>query len=294
MFSPTQRAERRGLRLELEVRGKDADGRSFKDQAQSRNVSGGGICFASRRLLALGTRLELRIALPPPLRRPFGNRPIYAGRASASAPVSSPRSGYNRELSSLSPVIFQGNAPSTERTRRQLEVNTPFDDEDDKPWKTDLARKSAQRRIQVLQEIEEQIKKAPSFEEALRLAVELMKKKFARFSAVTAYVADGEDLAVHIALDRPQGPDRVWSGGGPLAEAAQGSQPAVVSDLTGDAGWTAVGLTKGSAVVAPIRTEAGLWAIVEVWSDFRDAFTVQDVKLIGSVVAAVAKKTPAA
>jgi hypothetical protein len=81
MFSPTQRAERRGLRLELEVRGKDADGRSFKDQAQSRNVSGGGICFASRRLLALGTRLELRIALPPPLRRPFGNRPIYAVRA---------------------------------------------------------------------------------------------------------------------------------------------------------------------------------------------------------------------
>lgn len=173
-------------------------------------------------------------------------------------------------------------------------MNTPFDDEDDKPWKTDLARKSAQRRIQVLQEIEEQIRKAPSFEEALRLAVELMKKKFARFSAVTAYMADGEDLAVHIALDRPQGPDRVWSGGGPLAEAAQGSQPAVVSDLAGDAGWTAVGLTKGSAVVAPIRTEAGLWAIVEVWSDFRDAFTAQDVKLIGSVVAAVAKKTPAA
>ena len=173
-------------------------------------------------------------------------------------------------------------------------TNTPFDDEDDKPWKTDLARKSALRRVQVLGEIEEQIKKAPSFEEALRQAVELMKKKFARFSAVTAYVADGEDLAVHIALDRPQGPDRVWSGGGPLAEAAQGSQPTVVSDLSGDAGWTAVGLTKGSAVVAPIRTEAGLWAIVEVWSDFRDAFTVQDVKLIGSVVAAVAKKTPAA
>lgn len=167
-------------------------------------------------------------------------------------------------------------------------------EEDEKPWKTDLARKSAQRRVQVLHEIEEAIKKAPSFEEALKQTVELMKKRFARFSAVTAYVADGEDLAVLIAIDRPQGPDRVWSGGGPLADAAQGSHPTVVTDISGESAWGAVGLAKGSAVVAPVRTEAGLWAILEVWSDFRDAFTTQDVRLVGSVVAALAKKTPSA
>src|SRR5215467_14049426 len=102
--------------------------------------------------------------------------------------------------------------------------------EEDKPWKTDLARKSALRREQVLHEVEEAIKKAPSFEEALRETVELMKKRFARYSALTAYVADGEDLAVHISLERPQGPERVWSGGGPLAEAAQGQLPTIVSD----------------------------------------------------------------
>ena len=38
--------------------------------------------------------------------------------------------------------------------------------EDDKPWKTDLARKSAQRREQVLHELEEVIQKASSFEAA--------------------------------------------------------------------------------------------------------------------------------
>ena len=43
--------------------------------------------------------------------------------------------------------------------------------EDEKPWKTDLARKSAQRREQVLHEVEDVIKKAPSFEEALRQSV---------------------------------------------------------------------------------------------------------------------------
>ncbi len=153
--------------------------------------------------------------------------------------------------------------------------------EEDKPWKTDLARKCAQRREQVLHEVEEAIKKAPSFEEALRQAVEIMKKRFARYSAVTAYVADGEDLAVHIALERPTGPDRVWTGGGPLADAAQGPTPRWCPTSSTVPAWAGVGLATGSAMVAPVRTEAGLWAILEVWSDFRDAFTAQDVRLIG-------------
>jgi putative methionine-R-sulfoxide reductase with GAF domain len=166
--------------------------------------------------------------------------------------------------------------------------------EEDKPWKTDLARKASQRREAVLQEVEETIKKAPSFEDALRQAVEILKRKFSRYSAITAYVADGEDLAVHTSLDRPAGPDRVWSGGGPLADVAHGHATSVVSDLASQPAWAGVGLAKGSAMVSPIRTEAGLWAILEVWSDFRDAFTQADVKLIDKVVAALARKTPAA
>jgi putative methionine-R-sulfoxide reductase with GAF domain len=166
--------------------------------------------------------------------------------------------------------------------------------DEDKPWKTDLARKSKERRENVVQEIEELIKKAASFEEALKVAVETLKKKFARYSSVTAYVADGEDLAVHIALDRPQGPERVGATAGPLADAAHASAPTLVSDLTASPLWSAVGLTTGSALVSPVRTEAGLWAILEIWSDFRDAFTPQDVKLADRLSAALAKKTPQA
>jgi putative methionine-R-sulfoxide reductase with GAF domain len=166
--------------------------------------------------------------------------------------------------------------------------------EEEKPWKTDLARKSAQRREQVLRELEDVIRKAQSFEEALRQSVELMKRRFARFSGVTAYVADGEDLAVHTSLERPTGPERVWSGGGPLADAAQGHAPTVVSDVSSTPAWAGVGLSHGSAMVAPIRTEAGLWAILEVWSEFRDAFTPHDVRLLERVAGALARKTPAA
>lgn len=166
--------------------------------------------------------------------------------------------------------------------------------DEDKPWKTDLARKSAQRREQVLHEIEEAVKKAPSFEEALRLAVETMKRKFARYSSVTAWVADGEGLAVHMALERPTGPERVGSDTGPIADAAHAHGSTMVSDLLPAGPWAQVGLTTGSVLVAPVRTEAGLWALLEVWSDFRDAFTPQDTKLVERLAAALAKKTPSA
>jgi putative methionine-R-sulfoxide reductase with GAF domain len=166
--------------------------------------------------------------------------------------------------------------------------------QDDKPWKTDLARKAAERREQVAKELEETIAKAPSFEDALRLAVETMKKRFARYAAVTTYVADGEELAVHTALERPQGPERVAALTGALAEAAHGPNPTVISDVSGSPNWTAVGLTVGSVMVAPVRTEAGLWAILEVWSDFREAFSPQDAKVLGRVAQSLAKKTPAA
>ena len=172
------------------------------------------------------------------------------------------------------------------------EVNMATIREEEKPWKTDLARKTAQRRELVFQEVEETIKKAPSFEEALRLSVETLKKKFARYTGITAYVADGEDLVVHTTLSRPNGPERVWSGGGPLADAAQGTKPAVTSDVSAQAAWSGVGLSTGSVLVAPVRTEAGLWAIIEVWSDFRDAFTAQDTRLLERLASALGRKTP--
>ena len=68
----------------------------------------------------------------------------------------------------------------------------------------------------------------------------------------------------------------------------------MVSDVSAQPAWAGVGLAKGSVMVSPIRTEAGLWAILEVWSDFRDACTIHDIKLIDKVVAALARKTPAA
>jgi hypothetical protein len=61
-----QRERRRGLRLPLNVSGRDARGAPFADRAQTVNLSGGGLCFEAVRRLPVGSRIDLRIPVPPP------------------------------------------------------------------------------------------------------------------------------------------------------------------------------------------------------------------------------------
>jgi PilZ domain-containing protein len=75
------RARRLDLQLPLEVSGRDQSGRSFTHSARTRNISGGGICFESSRPLPIGSRVVLRIAVPPPLRPRFGHRAVYRVQA---------------------------------------------------------------------------------------------------------------------------------------------------------------------------------------------------------------------
>jgi hypothetical protein len=75
------RQKRRGLRLPLNVTGRDTRGAPFAERAQTVNISGGGLCFESVRQLPVGSRIDLRIQVPPPLRSHFGGRAVYAVRA---------------------------------------------------------------------------------------------------------------------------------------------------------------------------------------------------------------------
>jgi hypothetical protein len=81
MYSPTSRERRVGLALDVAVSGRDPRGRPFSERTRSVNVSGGGICFMSDQPLAVGTRVELAIELPPSLRKHFGGRAVYRVRA---------------------------------------------------------------------------------------------------------------------------------------------------------------------------------------------------------------------
>ena len=81
MPSLTDRGKRVGLRIPVHVTGRAIPGTPFAEATTSVNVSGGGICFESARQLPVGSRVDLRIQLPPALRRHFGGRAVYAVRA---------------------------------------------------------------------------------------------------------------------------------------------------------------------------------------------------------------------
>jgi len=81
MAELTERGKRVGLRLPLDVSGLDEAGSPFADSAASVNISGGGLCFETRRALGVGSRVTLHIQLPPSLRKHFGDRPVYRARA---------------------------------------------------------------------------------------------------------------------------------------------------------------------------------------------------------------------
>jgi len=63
------------------VAGEDGTGRPFTEATRTLDVSGGGLAFATRRRLALGSRLLLEVRLPPRLRGHFAGREVYRVRA---------------------------------------------------------------------------------------------------------------------------------------------------------------------------------------------------------------------
>ena len=73
------RSRRVPLHLPVRLRVSDPPS-SFIEHTHSLNVSGGGLCVSSHQKLELGTRVELAIDLPRPLRRHFANRAVYRAR----------------------------------------------------------------------------------------------------------------------------------------------------------------------------------------------------------------------
>src|SRR5262245_16145254 len=81
MTTLTDRGRRVSLHLSLDVAGQDAGGAPFAESTRSLNISGGGLCFESRKNLLVGARVTLHIRLPLPLRRHFGGKAVYRARA---------------------------------------------------------------------------------------------------------------------------------------------------------------------------------------------------------------------
>jgi len=77
----SERGRRLGLSLPVTVNGNDVSGAPFAETTRTLNVSGGGICFETRRRLGPGLRLTLHVSLPEAWRGRFGGRAVYRVRA---------------------------------------------------------------------------------------------------------------------------------------------------------------------------------------------------------------------
>lgn len=81
MTNIANREKRVGLKLAIEVAGRDVMGVPFLENTQTDNISGGGVRFESAHKMMVGTRLNLHIQVPAALRRHFGGRALYNVRA---------------------------------------------------------------------------------------------------------------------------------------------------------------------------------------------------------------------
>jgi len=81
MVGITDRERRISLHLSLEASGDDVSGAPFVEATRTLNLSGGGVLFESQKRLLVGSQLNLRIQLPPPLRKHFGGQSEYRARA---------------------------------------------------------------------------------------------------------------------------------------------------------------------------------------------------------------------
>jgi hypothetical protein len=64
----------------LVVSGTDINDRPFTDRTHAVDVSGSGLSFETPHNVTVGTRLTVRIHIPPPLRCHFHDQPVYGVR----------------------------------------------------------------------------------------------------------------------------------------------------------------------------------------------------------------------
>ena len=81
MVEITERSKRVMLHLPLDVSGQEQTGATFAEPTETVNISGGGLCFETHRVIGVGSRLTLHIQLPEGLRKHFGGKPVYRARA---------------------------------------------------------------------------------------------------------------------------------------------------------------------------------------------------------------------
>lgn len=144
-----------------------------------------------------------------------------------------------------------------------------------------------------MEELQERLKKTPSFTEACKLTVKSLRRLVPHFHWVGIYLRQGEELVL-ATWDGPEATKhtRIPIGKGICGLAAQTGETVIVDDVYADPRYLACFPQTRSEIVVPIFKEGEVIGEIDIDSDEQAAFTGDDRALLEEITALLAARHP--
>lgn len=143
----------------------------------------------------------------------------------------------------------------------------------------------------VLSAVRSAIDQAPSYDDAMAQAVDVLKERMPDYSWVGIYQLDGEELLLGPYRGKPSPHTRIPLNQGICGAAASTRETIIVDDVDADPRYLACSLETRSEIVVPIMRGDEVLGEIDIDSDRKAAFTAADRELLEAVAALLAGKS---
>lgn len=143
----------------------------------------------------------------------------------------------------------------------------------------------------VLSGVRAAIAEAPSYAEAMRQTVAVLKDQMPDYSWVGIYQLEGETLILGPYRGKPSPHTRIPLNQGVCGAAASSKETIIVDDVDADPRYLACSLETRSEIVVPIMRGAEVLGEIDIDSDKKAAFGPADRDLLEAVAAMLARKS---
>jgi L-methionine (R)-S-oxide reductase len=142
----------------------------------------------------------------------------------------------------------------------------------------------------VLANVRMAVEQAPSYTDAMRQAVNVLKEEMPDYSWVGIYLLDGQDLILGPFRGAPSPHTRIPLNQGICGAAASARETIIVDDVDEDPRYLACSLETRSEIVVPILRGSEVLGEIDIDSDKKAAFGPADRELLEAVAALLASK----
>ena len=143
----------------------------------------------------------------------------------------------------------------------------------------------------VLTGVRAAIEHAPSYQDALLEAVNVLKEQMPDYSWVGIYLLEGEELVLGPYRGKPSPHTRIPLNQGICGAAASTRETIIVDDVDADPRYLACSLETRSEIVVPIMRGEDVLGEIDIDSDKKGAFGPADRELLEAVATLLARKS---